>query len=145
MDALRTEYVQGEKVQGWAPSLVVEADADSVCCEPEAFVESARERFDRKGNKLAPYGFRSGDWSWRDKISAGERLDIFDTQGVWFLGTVLDVKETEVKGKKVKEYYVGYRIYLSEGTKMDSKGRAYEGWSEQYDAWIPAYSLRLQK
>ena len=145
VDAIRAEYIQGERVQGWVPSIITETDPDSIFCETEALPEIGRERFDRKSGKIAPAGFRSGDWSWREKIAAGDRLDVFDTQGTWFLSTVLDTREVDIKGKKFKECYIGYRIYMETGTKPDSKGRMYEGWSEQYDSWLSAHSLRIQK
>jgi len=43
------------------------------------------------------------------------------------------------------ELYVGYRIYTEEGTKTDLKGKKFEGWSESFDEYISAYSLRIQR
>ena len=80
-------------------------------------------------------------WEWRDAIKPDDRVDIFDTQGHWFLGTVIKVRETS----REKEVLVGYRVYMATGTKKDQSGRRHEGWSEQYDEWIPANSIRLQR
>ncbi len=94
--------------------------------------------------RIAPAGLRTHGWGWRDRVKADDRIDIFDTQGNWFLGTVLDVVTRPESEGKVKDFFVGYRIYTSDGTKKDRHGRLHEGWSETYDEPIPAYSLRVQ-
>lgn len=99
--------------------------------------------YNRASSIIAPLGFRTKGWEWRNAIKEGDRIDIFDTLGVWFLGTAMNVRT--IYGKNEKEIYVGYRIYTEDGTKKDNLGRNHEGWSENYDEWIPAYSLRLQK
>ena len=91
--------------------------------------------------KIAPHRSRTGDWEWRGHIKAEDQIDIFDTQGYWFLGTALETRTENA----VREIRVGYRIYSTDGTKKDKTGRLHEGWSEQYDEWIPAYSMRLQR
>ncbi len=72
-------------------------------------------------------------------------MDILDTQGDWFLGTVLKLREAGKPPNTVKECYVCFRVYMEDGTKLDNRGRKHEGWSEQYDTWLPAYSVRLQR
>lgn len=91
-------------------------------------------------------GSRTEGWEWRDRIKENDRIDIFDTMGHWFLGTVLKThKIKDAAGIEVPEVYVGYRIYSEDGTKLDNQNRRHEGWSERYDEWIPAYSIRLQR
>lgn len=96
----------------------------------------------RTSPKIAPYGCRTTSWEWRDKLKVEDRVDTFDTRGNWFLSTVLDTREDK---PGVRSLYVGFRVYLEDGTKMDLKNRKYEGWTEQHDEWIPAYSIRIQK
>lgn len=84
---------------------------------------------------------RTGDWEWRNHLDVGDRVDVFDTQGKWYLSTVLEVKEKE----GVRTVKIGYRVYLPDGTKIDEDQRPYEGWSFKYDDWLPAYSIRIQK
>ncbi len=71
-----------------------------------------------------------------------DHVDIFDTRGFWYLGTVLDRR---VDSPEAVSLYVGFRVYLESGRKVDLKGRKYEGWTEQNDEWISVHSLRLQK
>ena len=99
--------------------------------------------YSKSSGKIAPYEQKTKGWEWREKIKKDDRIDIFDTIGIWYLGTVLNVRETP--DKKRKDILVGYRIYTEDGTKIDNNGRKHEGWSENYDEYIPAYSLRLQK
>lgn len=96
----------------------------------------------RNSQKIAPYGTRTKGWEWRDQLKPEDRVDIFDTQGHWFLGTVL---ETKVEDGVTKKLYIGFRIYTPDGTKKDAQGRSHEGWSEQYDMWISSYSIRIQR
>eukprot|EP00826_Nyctotherus_ovalis_P045331 TRINITY_DN5006_c0_g1_i2.p3 TRINITY_DN5006_c0_g1~~TRINITY_DN5006_c0_g1_i2.p3 ORF type:complete len:101 (-),score=17.30 TRINITY_DN5006_c0_g1_i2:91-393(-) len=92
-------------------------------------------------SEIAPLGTRTGDWTWRERLGVDDVVDVFDTQGKWYLGTILEVTPTETKANKLK---VGFRVYLAEGTKSDSKGK-YEGWSSTYDAYLSAYSIRIQR
>ena len=41
--------------------------------------------------------------------------------------------------------FVGLRYYSPDAKNIDQHGKAYEGWTETYDTWIPAYSTRIQK
>lgn len=102
-----------------------------------------RFQYIRNSPKIAPARFRTKGWEWRDALKKDDRVDIFDTIGNWFLGTVVNVRA--LSGKNIKEIFVGYRIYSEDGTKLDNMGKKHEGWSESYDEWIPAYSLRLQQ
>lgn len=43
------------------------------------------------------------------------------------------------------EIRVGYRTYQEDGSKVDLAGRHFEGWRENYDEWLLAYSLRVQR
>ena len=104
---------------------------------------SCRNTHTKTSPKLAPYQLRTAGWEWRDALKADDRVDIFDTQGHWFFGTVLNKRALGREG--AQEVYVGYRIYTADGTKSDVRGRKHEGWSESYDEWIPAYSIRLQR
>lgn len=39
--------------------------------------------------------------------------------------------------------YIGYRVYVENGTKSDERG-TFDGWSSKFDEWIALYSPRLQ-
>lgn len=101
--------------------------------------------YNRNSTSIAPAGYRTGDWSWRDKITEGDLVDAFDIQGNWILSTVLKTRITEANGKAHQECLIGYRIYIKDGTKKDSQKRPNEGWSEEHDTWFPAYSIMIQK
>jgi len=73
-------------------------------------------------------------------------MDVCDSEGNWFISTVLDKKITKnEKNIDLPELFIGYRIYIENGTKTDTQNRKFEGWSENHDEWVSAYSLRIQK
>lgn len=56
----------------------------------------------------------------------------------------MDIKEQNVApGRVVKMAYIGYRIYVDNGTKNDEKG-VFDGWSNRFDEWVSIYSPRIQ-
>ena len=146
IDAVKSETIYGDKVVAWAVATIEKTELDMIYCEFDGFADSpAKGIFNKTSVKIAPYNTRTVGWEWRNKIKENERIDIFDTQGNWFLGTVLSKREIKKGDNTYIDFHVGYRIYSEDGTKIDNKGGKFEGWSEQYDEWIPAYSIRLQQ
>ena len=146
IDALKVEVVFAERVQSWAVATIEKIEQGKLFCEFDGINDyTSKETFDINSSRIAPYNFRTAGWEWRDQIKENERMDILDNQGKWFLGTVLQKREFIMKEQKFQECYVCYRIYTEDGSKTDNKGRRHEGWSEQYDCWIPAYSIKIQK
>lgn len=146
IDALRVEIVFAERIQAWAVATIEKIEQGKLYCEFDGINDvPSRETFDINSSRIAPYNFRTAGWAWRDQIKENERMDILDSQGKWFLGTVLHKREFEIKSHTFQECYIGYRIYTEDGTKIDNQGKRHEGWSEQYDCYIPAYSIKLQK
>lgn len=141
IDAVKEEKVGLEVFEAWAMASIKELDANSITVEFKN--DPSTSKLPRNTNKIAPAGTFTKDWLWRDDLKVGSVVDIFDTQGKWFLGTVLDVRQS-LKIPKMNEVYVGYRVYTEKGSKADSNRKRYEGWSENYDEWISSYSIRLQ-
>lgn len=98
--------------------------------------------FLKTSSSIAPLGYRTTGWEWREKMKADDRVDIFDTLGNWFLGTIL---KTQEKADSIKYAYVAFRIFFPGGSKRDKSGLLHEGWSEDYDVWMPINSIKLQK
>jgi hypothetical protein len=46
------------------------------------------------------------------------------------------------EGREIKEYHVGFRVYSDTGAKDDKHGK-FDGFSDKFDQWIPAYSPRI--
>ena len=38
--------------------------------------------------------------------------------------------------------YIGFRVYVENGSKSDERGQ-FEGWSSKFDEWISIYSPRI--
>ena len=83
---------------------------------------------------------------WKKSIHVGDLLDVFDTEGNWFLATVLDLRTSKAKNdQQILEALIGYRVYVETGSRTDTAGRHFEGWSETYDEWINVFGARIQK
>ncbi len=145
VDAVKEEKAQTERVEAWAPAVIGDPSTGTCTFLGAAAVYVSRGRFGRSkvGMRMAPSGTYTAGWEWREGLKPDDRLDIFDTQGHWFLGTVMKIREDGWEAGK--DALVGYRVYMPEGTKKDGSGRRHEGWSEQYDEWIPVNSIRLQR
>ena len=141
LDVLKEERVDAERLEAWTVGTIREVVGDIINCSFDGLHESKRELFNKNGVRIAPLGMRTQGLEWKEKLAADDRVDVFDTQGKWFLGTVLD---TSIDNDGLKMLYIGFRIYISNGTKVDSNGRRHEGWSAQYDTLIPTYSIRIQ-
>jgi hypothetical protein len=62
---------------------------------------------------------------------------------VWNKSTILDTKEEMVApGRVIKMAFIGYRIYVENGTKSDERG-SFDGWSNRFDEWVSIYSPRI--
>jgi len=153
VDALKVESVGQERVEAWSQGTVRDIDTENILLdydgvplthEPYIFpiFYKNRAKFSKSSLRIAPRGFRTADWGWRAALKSEDLVDIFDTQGHWFLGTVMKI-QTNKDG--FKEAVVAYRVYFPEGTKKDKNNKSHEGWSEQYDEPILLNSIRLQK
>lgn len=64
-------------------------------------------------------------------------------QITWYKSTILLEREVRVAdGRNIKEFLIAFRVYSDKGSKSDQKGK-YEGLSEKYDKWVPAFSPRI--
>ena len=131
-----------ERLEGWAAATIKDIIGDTLYCTLDGALDGHSEIFFRNGNKIAPFGSRTNGWDWRDKLAPEDHIDIFDSQGKWYLGTVLEKSNDSKAGKML---YVGFRVYIPDGTKIDALGRKHEGWSAQYDSWISPNSIRIQR
>ena len=141
LDILKEEHAEIERVEGWAIGIIKEIHEDKLLCNFKGIPENNTAYYKKDGFKISPLGSRTGDWEWRNKLVINDIVDILDTQGKWFLGTVLDTKEIE---NNIKMVNLGFRVYLPNGSKIDDNGRRHEGWSSKYDTWLPTHSIRIQ-
>ena len=142
IDVLKEEREGDLTVRGWAVAKIENIFGDVIYVSYDGFSPIQTESYIKTETKVSPLGSKIDDWEWRATLKEGSQIDIFDTQGKWFLGTVL---KTSTEVDEMKMLYVGFRVYLHTGIKLDDDNKKYEGWSSQYDAWIPAYSIRIQK
>jgi hypothetical protein len=76
-------------------------------------------------------------------VKIGSLVDAHDKSN-WLKSTVLDMKEQVVApGRTILMAYIGYRVYVENGSKSDEKG-SFEGWSNRFDEWVSLYSPRIQ-
>jgi hypothetical protein len=142
LDVLKEEKIHGESIKGWAVATIKDIDNNMLECSYDGMNKEELEYFEMSGPRIAPLSSRTDDWEWRNKIKEGDNIDVCDTQIKWYLSTVL---KTNVDNKGMFLLFIGFRVYLPNGTKKDSEGKSFEGWSYQYDTWIPAHSIRIQK
>lgn len=63
----------------------------------------------------------------------------------WHQSTILDERFTEIEdGRAIKEFYIGFRVYVESSFKHDSRG-FFEGFSDRFDTWISAASPRIAR
>jgi hypothetical protein len=141
IDVLKVEDSETEVIEGWGIATIIEATEIEVLCTFDGMPDDKVWNYLRNESKIAPLGSRTGDWEWRNHLAVDMRVDVFDTQGKWYLSTVLEAKEK----KKVKMVKIGFRIYMPDGTKVGDDKRPYEGWSSKYDTWIPINSIKIQR
>lgn len=102
-----------------------------------------------KHSLIAPSGTYTKDWDWRFRINPRDNIDACDDFGHWYCSTVLDTSFNPntclIAAPLIEKIKLGYRYYTQNGTKLDSQGSFYEGWSEAYDEWVPVISMRIQK
>ena len=99
----------------------------------------------KSSSSIAPLGTRTNGTAWRRELKVGDLIDVCDVQGSWILATIVSIKTGQKKEDDWKELHVGYRVYSESGSKMDSAGKHFEGWSDAFDEDVPAFSLRVQK
>ena len=91
------------------------------------------------------YNIQSQGDEWKMQLKIGDEVDCIDKQKQWFASTIIE-KETRIdNGREYPCFLIGYRTYHPEGNKVDNYQKKFFGWSETFDAWIPAYSPRIQK
>lgn len=134
------EELESRAIEGWVVAKVMKVQNGRLVCAFDGLREEDTADYARHGPRICPYGSRTKGWEWRKELKAGDVIDVLDTQTKWFPGTVLETKvEDEVKVVKAC-----FRVYLPNGSKTDEHGKTYEGWSSNYDAWIPAHSIKIQ-
>lgn len=139
LDLLKTEQLPSGKLEGWVQGTISRVENDKLYCTLDGYPDTYE--FCKNGPRISPLGARTSSWQWREKLAAKDRVDALDTQHKWYLGTVLDVR---VNSDGAEEAFVGYRYYTHDGSKIDSNGERFEGWSGQHDAWMNRYSLCIQ-
>lgn len=139
LDVLKEE-IESKAIEGWVVARVKKVQNGRLVCAFDGLGEEDIADYARHESRICHYGSRTKGWEWRKELKAGDAIDVLDTQTKWFLGTVL---ETKVENG-VKLVKACFRVYLPNGSKTDENGRAYEGWSSSYDAWIPAHSIKIQ-
>jgi hypothetical protein len=94
-------------------------------------------------------GTFTNDFEWRYKLQNGDLVDCLDSEGTWYVSTVLEIRETKVgdgKEAPIKEVYIGYRYYDPEGHKVEEETKErFVGWSARYDIWLPITSPQIQR
>jgi len=141
IDALKEEKSDSETTEGWGIATIIEARENELICTFDGIPNDKDWRYLRNDQKIAPLRSMTGDWNWRDHLKVDMRVDSFDTQGKWYLSTVLEVEEND----NLKMVKIGFRVYMPDGTKLGDDKRSYEGWSNKYDVLVPAYSIRIQR
>ena len=174
VDAIVKSNVHMNKVGHWARATIVhlvepnpsalEGDQLDSQPDPSRFARRFKVHFDGLENSFNRYfdsisfevaapGTYTHAFDWRYRLSQGDMIDCIDNEGVWYRSTVLEVKETPMddvddpQARPIKEVYVAYRYYNEEeGHKVDDDlgGKKYVGWSNKYDAWLPATSPQIQ-
>ena len=86
-----------------------------------------------------------GEAEWREALAVGDRLDCWDSTGVWYASTLLALETRTIEGSQVKMVQLGLRVTHPEGDKTDKAGNKYFGWEEEHDEWLPQYSARIQR
>ncbi len=148
VDVLRVESLKDSTLVGWVPALVKELNPTKGVLVTYRD-EKKTEAWIEKHTSVAPSERHTKDWDWRYILKRLEQVDACDDFGHWYLSTVLDCTKAPSTSssdeRDLAKVKVAYRCYLPTGTKTDSQGQTYEGWSETYDEWISANSLRLQR
>lgn len=100
----------------------------------------------RDSLELARPATFTSDFEWRWRLDEGDLVDCIDSEGTWYISTILAVRDVGEAGSKVREAYIGYRYYDPEGHKVDDDTKQkYVGWSNKYDIWLPVVSPQIQK
>ncbi len=146
---MRVDVVKVEQptLVGWTTGTVEDRANDLIRISCDGESDSSDRTMNINSHEVAPYGLYTGGADWRKALVPDSRVDCLDSSGTWYASTVLEVKPVvEGRGNRdVTMLKIGYRTYTQEGTKKDSQGRTYTGWSGQFDEWISAASLRIQR
>jgi len=139
LDVLKEE-IEAKRIEGWVVATIKKVVGERLVCTFDGMPEEDTTEYEREGTKICPLGSRTKGWEWRSALKPGDIIDVLDTQAKWFLGTVLEAKVEN----GIKKILACFRVYLPNGSKSDKEGKAYEGWSDSYDAWFPAHSIKIQ-
>ena len=141
----KTEVVPSQ-FYGWSTGTILNVTESNVKVSFDGEAEEEDVGLLIGSKDISPYGSYTGGNEWRDKIAKGDIIDCLDTAANWYQATVLNVESKELAaGRSAKRLYVGYRTYSEDGTKKDKEEKSFHGWSETYDEWINANSLRVQR
>jgi ubiquitin carboxyl-terminal hydrolase 34 len=93
--------------------------------------------------ELAPYESKTKEsYAWKSELKVGDLVDAYD-KTIWNKSTILDIADTNVNDKVIRQAMIAYRIYVEKGQREDEKGK-YEGYSNKYDELVNLYSPRIQ-
>lgn len=98
---------------------------------------------DRWSVEIAPFESKTKElWEWKKTVVSNMMVDAND-KSVWNKSTILDIKDQQVGPDRiVKMAYIGYRVYVENGSKSDERG-TFDGWSSKFDEWVAIYSPRI--
>ena len=149
MDAIKTEQLRESKLLGWVPTVVKEREEKKGIRVEFRDDKPENVVWLENNGSVAVSDKYTKDWDWRYQIQPKDSIDACDDYGHWYLSTVLNVKMKPKGGPSydfiLDKAFIGYRFYTPNGTKRDTQGNFYEGWSAQYDEWVSVNSLRIQR
>mmetsp|Transcript_393 Transcript_393/g.548 ORF Transcript_393/g.548 Transcript_393/m.548 type:complete len:291 (-) Transcript_393:8442-9314(-) len=137
------------KTKGWVQGEIERISGDILSIVIPELPPSFDLDIDRWSINLAQFEARTKeDYEWRatwaQTTTKNYIVDMHDSYK-WEEGTIFEVSERMVDGRRILAGNCGFRVYRSVGKKIrtDEHG-VYDGWSSKYDEWIPLYSPRIQ-
>ena len=141
VDAIIDE--NNSRCSGWSQARISQVNGDVLHLEFIFDTKTADKFVDRWSVEIALYESKTKEtWEWKATLQANQVVDAHD-KTVWNKSTILEIKEQNVAPNRiVKMAYIGYRVYVENGTKNDEKG-TFDGWSNRFDEWVSVYSPRI--
>ncbi len=133
------------RFSGWSTGTITATTETTVKVSFDGEPAEEDTELPRTSPNLAPLGAHSGGIEWRQGLKKGSLIDCMDTTAAWYRSTVLETREDLINGKQVLMVKIGYRRYEETGSKKDSEGNLYNGWSSTYDEWVNAFSIRIKR
>ena len=132
---------------GWTTGRIEDRNNDSITVSYDGETENFDKLLPISTSDISPFGSFTGGNEWREQLKKLDIVDCMDSNSCWYKSTILDI-QTFTEGKynrSVPKIFVCYRVYEGENLTKDSEGRSYNGLGQNFDEWLPLYSLRVQK